>query len=192
MATAHDVAAYILQQRVAVESVKLQKLLYYSQAWHLVTMDAPLFDDPITAFELGPVVYSVWKKYEGQRTINRRNAVGDPDALTELEREVVDAVVEAYRRIPPFELSELTHDEAPWADAWATRSDHRISHEAMRNYYALECVKSRQSRTTPKVPHIADARITYVTVDEFQKIADTLDQPDDASGLLAAVTRSRK
>ncbi|AWG62996.1 Panacea domain-containing protein [Mycobacteroides abscessus] len=192
MATANDVAAYILRQRKIVESVRLQKLLYYSQAWHLVAMDAPLFEDQIAAYELGPVVHSVWKKYEGQVTISHRNAVGDPDALTDSEREVVDAVIEAYRRILPFELSALTHIEAPWVDAWARRFDRGISHEAMRSYYASEVVKPKSLRTTPQVPHVPRARVTYIDANEFDEIEDALERPDEPSGLLAAVTRRRK
>lgn len=190
MTTANDVAAYILEKRVAVESVRLQKLLFYAQAWHLVTMDSPLFDDPIRAFRYGPVVHSVWTNYRGTKTVTRRQAVGDPDALTESEREVVDAVIEAYRRIKPFEMADLTHEEAPWVDAWnAPGGDRVISHEAMRRYYAVESTKPNHQRTTPKIPRVPDARVTYVADDEFLSIADSLDEPDDAQGLLAALSR---
>ncbi|MHA0285179.1 Panacea domain-containing protein [Mycobacterium sp. C3-094] len=193
MTTANDVAAYILQKRIAVESVRLQKLLYYAQAWHLVTMDAPLFEDQIKAFELGPVVHSVWSNYRGTITITRRQAVGNPDALTETEREVVDAVIEAYRRIQPFEMSALTHVEDPWVDAWnASGGDRVISHEAMRRYYAAEMVKSKNERTTPVLPRVIDARVTYVEDDEFREIAESLDEPDDAQGLLSALSRNWK
>ena len=36
MASADDVAAYILEQRGQMSAIKLQKLVYYCQAWHLV------------------------------------------------------------------------------------------------------------------------------------------------------------
>lgn len=191
MTTANDVAAYILQQRTAVESVRLQKLLYYAQAWHLATMDAPLFDDQIRAFELGPVVHSVWTNYRGRATITRRQAVGNPDALTGSEQAVVDAVIEAYRRIKPFEMSELTHVEDPWVDAWkAPGGDRVISHEAMRRYYAAEMVKPQEERTTPTLPRVPDARVTYVADDEFLEIVDSLNEPDDAEGFLSALSRN--
>ena len=192
MATAHDVTAYILSHRTrtAMESVRLQKLLYYAQAWHLVTMDSPLYEDDITAFEYGPVVYSVWDKYRYKRTITRRTVVGNPDALTETEQEVVDAVVEVYRKIDPFDLADLTHQEDPWVDAWS--GDKRITHSAMRDYYARDAVRPPAERTTPQIPHIPDARVTYLRDDEFSDILTSLDEPDDVSGILAAVTRKRK
>src|SRR5690349_16465254 len=104
MATAEDVAAYILDKKRVMAAMRLQKLLYYGQAWHLVTMDAPLFDDEIRAYPYGPVVYSVWSKHQYQKTVSWRNQIGDPSRLTDSEREVVDAVLEAYRKNLPFEL----------------------------------------------------------------------------------------
>jgi len=43
MAAAHDVAAYVLSKKSPMTAMKLQKLLYYSQAWSLVWNDKPLF-----------------------------------------------------------------------------------------------------------------------------------------------------
>jgi hypothetical protein len=43
----YDVAAYILKKKGKMCRWKLQKLVYYSQAWSLVWDGAPLFDEPI-------------------------------------------------------------------------------------------------------------------------------------------------
>jgi uncharacterized phage-associated protein len=40
--------------------LKLQKLLYYAQGWHLAFFDVPLFEDPIEAWRHGPVVGSLY------------------------------------------------------------------------------------------------------------------------------------
>ncbi|MDR1041744.1 MAG: DUF4065 domain-containing protein [Deltaproteobacteria bacterium] len=40
--------------------LKLQKLLYFAQGWHLAYYDVPLFEDPIEAWKYGPVVRSVY------------------------------------------------------------------------------------------------------------------------------------
>ena len=45
MASVSDVAAYILQQQGAMTTWKLQKLIYYSQAWSLVWDDDALFPE---------------------------------------------------------------------------------------------------------------------------------------------------
>ena len=44
MATVFDVARYILEKYGPLSAMKLQKMVYYSQAWSLVWDDAPLFD----------------------------------------------------------------------------------------------------------------------------------------------------
>lgn len=44
MANVLDVAAYVLAKRGPMTAMKLQKLVYYSQAWHLVWDEEPLFD----------------------------------------------------------------------------------------------------------------------------------------------------
>lgn len=49
MATVHDVAAYILAKHGPMTAMKLEKLVYYSQAWSLVWDDKPLFRSKIEA-----------------------------------------------------------------------------------------------------------------------------------------------
>lgn len=44
MATAFDVAQYILSKYGSMSAMKLQKLVFYSQAWSLVWDDAPMND----------------------------------------------------------------------------------------------------------------------------------------------------
>ena len=54
-----------------VTNMKLQKLLYYMQGFHLAWFDTPLFDEEIEAWMYGPVVPSVFEtyKHEGKRGI---------------------------------------------------------------------------------------------------------------------------
>ncbi len=61
MATALDVAAFILNKRGPMTAMKLQKLVYYSKAWHLVWEDKLLFTEPIEAWANGPVVPELYK-----------------------------------------------------------------------------------------------------------------------------------
>ena len=58
MASVYDVAAFILGRLGQVGAMKLQKLVYYSQAWSLVWDDQPLFSETIEAWDKGPVVRS--------------------------------------------------------------------------------------------------------------------------------------
>lgn len=46
-----------------INHLKLQKLLYYVQVWHLVYSDEPLIDEDFEAWLHGPVLRSVWNYY---------------------------------------------------------------------------------------------------------------------------------
>jgi len=68
-ASAHDVAAYILKNGGRMSVMKLQKLVYYSQAWHLVWEDKRLFSDRIEAWANGPVVPNLYPAFERQEVV---------------------------------------------------------------------------------------------------------------------------
>jgi uncharacterized phage-associated protein len=140
MASAHDVAAYILQQRGSMSAMKLQKLVYYSQAWHLVWEEQPLFEEPVQAWANGPVVRELYDEHRGKFTVSTWRK-GDPSNLTEAERDSIDVVLEFYGPKSAVWLSEATHREDPWKDARGglpptVRSSKEITPAAMAEYYS--------------------------------------------------------
>jgi len=139
MATAHDVASYILDQAGTMTAMKLQKLVYYCQAWSLVWDDRPIFRSRIEAWANGPVVPALYKKHRGKFKVEGLPD-GDSTRLSATERETVDAVLGFYGSRSSHWLSDLTHREAPWRDARAglapgERGSTEISHAAMAEYY---------------------------------------------------------
>ena len=98
-------------------AMKLQKLVYYSQAWSLVWDDEPLFAEQIQAWANGPVVYELFDTHRGQYSVSPPWPAGDPSALMAYERETIDAVLEHYGDWSPQQLSDLTHREEPWRRA---------------------------------------------------------------------------
>lgn len=139
MATAHDVAAHILKSCGSLTAMKLQKLVYYSQAWHLVWDDELLFDETVEAWANGPVVRELYDEHRGQYTVTAWSK-GDGSNLTESERATVDSVTSFYGSKSAFWLSELTHKEAPWKDARegipkGVRSSQEITPAAMAEFY---------------------------------------------------------
>lgn len=141
MATAHDVAAYILDRQGEMTTWKLQKLVYYAQAWHLVWQENPLFHEPIEAWANGPVVPDLYRNHRGDFTLTRsRLNAGDPSNLTEAQKVVIDTVLDFYGDKTGQWLSELTHSEAPWLNARAglsptERGNNRIQLNDMAEYY---------------------------------------------------------
>ena len=140
MANVHDVAAYILRHRSSMTAMKLQKLVYYCQAWSLVWDEAPMFPERIEAWANGPVVRELYERHRGMFLVNQWPC-GNPDALNETQRETVNAVLEFYGTKPSQWLSDLTHQEAPWLNARkgippGVRCDREITPASMAEYYS--------------------------------------------------------
>lgn len=140
MASAHDVAAYILERAGPMTAMKLQKLVYYSQAWHLVWEEEPLFSERIEAWANGPVVPELYHFHRGRFKLDSWPQ-GDSNNLTESERETINAVLEFYGDKNPQWLSDLTHSEDPWIKARrglpdGERGHREITLESMMEYYS--------------------------------------------------------
>ncbi len=139
MGTVFDVARYILEQRGPMTAMKLQKLVYYSQAWSLVWDERPLFDESIEAWANGPVCPELYRAHAGNFMVNQL-ARGNSAVLATEARDTIDAILETYGEKDSQWLSDLTHMEAPWIDARGDipageRCSNEITHAAMAEYY---------------------------------------------------------
>lgn len=139
MATVHDVAAYILKKQGRMTTMKLQKLVYYAQAWSLVWDEKPLFRAKIEAWAAGPVAPELYRRHRGKFKVAKW-PTGDPSRLTEEEQETVDAVLDFYGDKSSHWLSNLTHQERPWKEARGDlgpgeRGREEITPAMMAEYY---------------------------------------------------------
>ena len=116
MASVHDVAAYILSKLHPLTTWKLQKLVYYSQAWSLVWDERPLFQARIEAWANGPVVPELYRAHQGMFSVGAWER-GNSGKLSTDERETIDAVLSYYGDKGSQWLSDLTHSEEPWKRA---------------------------------------------------------------------------
>lgn len=138
MPTAHDIARYILSRR-AMTAMKMQKLVYYAQAWTLAREGKPLFDEPIEAWVNGPVVRDLYDVHRGQFSLSSW-PTGDATAMSGTQRAIVDEVLNTYGERTATWLSQLTHSEDPWRNARRgvpdnVRSAAIIDPDEMRSYY---------------------------------------------------------
>lgn len=142
MTTAMDAAKYLLtlddpSAGDATSNLKLQKLLYYAQGVHLAMHDAPMFAEPVCAWQHGPVVASVYHSFK------EHGAAGLPrpenfetSSLTEQAREVLDEVHTVYGQFSAWRLREMTHAEPPWLDNYKEGvMNIEIPHEHMRSFF---------------------------------------------------------
>lgn len=142
MASANDVAAALVDRLGSLTAMKLQKLVYYSQAWHLARYGRPLFPDEIEAWKQGPVVRSVYERHRQQYSVSAW-PWGDPSVLDDEERSTVDWVVAQYGHQSAERLSRMTHHEMPWVVAREGIPDTApstvpISHAVMGSYYGRQ------------------------------------------------------
>ncbi len=177
MASARDVASYLLNQG-SQSALRLQKLLYYSQAWSLVWEGRPLFSETIRAWDMGPVVGEVWHAYRS------RELTGDPSRLSAAERETVDAVLDYYGRQPEAWLSELSHREAPWADAYIrdARPSPAISLDAMKRYYGR--LPASPGKRVPDAYRRGAEIVMSLSPEELTELADDADSGVDVGAFL--------
>ena len=144
MATVFDVGKYIVDKLGIIDTWKLQKLVYYCQAWSLVWDEQPLFDAKIEAWANGPVCRELFNRHKGMYEVGPDDLAvwkdANPNDLTNDEKETIDSVLEHYASMPGYELRELTHLEQPWNDArqgvpLMMPCENEITHSMMRRYY---------------------------------------------------------
>lgn len=140
MRRAIDIAEYIVRQRGPMDAMKLQKLVYYAQAWSLALRGEVLFDEPIQAWTFGPVTYSLFDRHRGRFVVSCIDGA-DAEALSTDERRLVDGVLSHYGHLDGLTLSKLTHEEEPWCEARrgvpeGQPSRHVVDRATMQRYYA--------------------------------------------------------
>ncbi|MGL6564828.1 Panacea domain-containing protein [Aeromonas hydrophila] len=142
MATVFDVAKYITEQMGELSAMKLQKLMYYSQAWNLVWEEEPLFADDFEAWANGPVLPALYGRHRGMFKVDASMFEdGDSKNLSAEERENIDKVLGFYGDKTAQWLSDLTHQEDPWLKARGdlpigASSNEIIKQAAIHEYYS--------------------------------------------------------
>ncbi len=122
--SAQDVSSYIIKfshdHGSSITNLKLQKLLYYAQGWHLAFYNRPLFHDRIEAWVYGPVVPSVYHRYQkySYKEINEdveypQFESSDNDYLNDF----LDEFLGEFIVLDAFEMERMTHKEPPWLEA---------------------------------------------------------------------------
>lgn len=118
----------------AMTNLKLQKLLYYEQGYHLAAFGTPLFDSNIEAWMYGPVVPEVYEMYKdnGSTPLVFNE---EPIALTESEEEIFAQVYEAFREFSAIGLMNRTHTEPTWTNVTPKGRGAIITNESMEKYF---------------------------------------------------------
>lgn len=141
MASVFDVAKYILCEQGDLSAWKLQKLCYYSQAWHLAWTGHPIFDEDFEAWANGPVCRELFHEHKGLFIVKESDIKkGSADNLSDDEKDSINVVLGDYGKMEPYDLRELSHREAPWKKARGglpegVYCENIISKTSMGEYY---------------------------------------------------------
>ncbi|PVY33323.1 Panacea domain-containing protein [Victivallis vadensis] len=146
------IASYLIEKSITsgdcITNLKLQKLVYYAQAWFIVLFGIKLFDEDIQAWVHGPVVRSIYDCYKqyGYKPLPC------PRVKSDLPGDVqkhLDEILKIFGGYSGFQLELMTHQEAPWKNARKglppdMACDRVISPEDMRTFYSLLATNGKE------------------------------------------------
>jgi uncharacterized phage-associated protein len=138
MPSALDVAHYFVTQvdeesGDSISNLKLQKLLYYAQGFHLAAYGEPLFPERIKAWVHGPVVPEVYhqlKQYASGPVVIAGEV--DRSQFAQKSLELLDEVYSVYGQYSAAALRNMSHEEPPWTQ---TPQGETISHGLMTEFF---------------------------------------------------------
>lgn len=116
------IARYFLSRRdddagELISNLKLQKLLYYSQGFHVAIFGVsnPLFSDKVYAWKHGPVVKNVYHHYSDRRS-GALPKEGVPPIVEDDDETLrfLDEIHRVFGKFSAWKLREMTHREDPW------------------------------------------------------------------------------
>lgn len=135
----------VIAKGLSISHLKLQKLIYFINAWHLAYFDQPLVADDFEAWVHGPVSRKVWDHFKHESTLNdeldKRACESDFEReTTDDQRDLVMNVINTYSCASPHALEDITHAEPMWIQARKglhcyEPCDNKMDLQAIKEYY---------------------------------------------------------
>lgn len=148
---------YSIDKNYSISNLRLQKLLYFIQAYFLSYTEKkePCFREEIEAWDFGPVVpeaYYNFKQY-GSSNIPKieklmefvkedsvwklKSIDYNDDCLDDEDKQVINDVVDSLSEFSALELVNITHNQSPWKDVYVpNKRGIIIKNEAIRSYFS--------------------------------------------------------
>lgn len=145
---------YSNEKNYGISNLKLQKILYFIQAFFLINSPKgeACFPERIEAWDFGPVVpeaYHEYKQYGGGDiptidsyfVFDRKDPWSSEkleyrdDQIRERDRRLMDEVVDRFADYAATDLVKLTHRQAPWKEAYVPNENQEITVKAIKDYF---------------------------------------------------------
>ena len=127
----------------SVTPLKMQKLLYFAQGWHLALYDVPLFNNKIEAWEHGPVVREIYYNYKDYKYNNIERIDYNPEENFDDDQiRLLDEIYNIYGAFDGKVLERMTHKDETWKKAREgyesdESSSELITVESISSYYKM-------------------------------------------------------
>ena len=137
-----------------VSNLKLQKLLYFIQAYFLIASPdkQPCFHEAIEAWDFGPVVpeaYHEFKQfgsayipfkdffldYSSENIFDVKRVPFIDNIISEVDKTLIDAVIEKFKYYTATDLVRITHNQRPWQEAHARKYNREITKNSLKEYF---------------------------------------------------------
>ena len=127
-------------------NLKLQKLLYYAQAWHIALYKKPLFKDKIEAWTFGPVIKEVYKAYKEHCHSHICLECAKPKSLPKKSEAFLLKIYENFMPFTAKELTHMTHSEEPWLKTYRKDKVEVIPQKLMGSFYSSLLKNSKKNQ----------------------------------------------
>lgn len=140
-----------------ISNLKLQKVLYFIQAYFLITKKdhTPCFDEKIEAWDFGPVVLEAYNEYKqyGSGDIptiesfimfdeddvwNSKRIRFEDTTISDDDKSLIDKVINQFADYSATDLVSLTQKQSPWIDAYILYQNKEITIESMIEYFKVD------------------------------------------------------
>lgn len=138
-----------------ISNLKLQKVLYFIQAYFLIEKKdrTPCFDEKIEAWDFGPVVPEAYYEYKqyGSGDIptiesfiifdkgyiwNSKKVKFEDTLISDTDKSLINKVVDKFADYSATDLVFfLTHRQSPWIDAYTPYRNNEIAVETLKEYF---------------------------------------------------------
>lgn len=146
-----DLVNYILYKYGPMSHLKLQKLLFYCDAYHLAYFDAELVNDKFEAWVHGPVSKKVFDFLKDKSLLyadlhfsgDAEHTMSSYLKLTTDQRDLIDDVLSVLSLWSGMQLETATHREKPWQEmrvdlGIGDKCNREISKETTKVFYKTE------------------------------------------------------
>ena len=142
LSVSHYIVDYCNKLGTGISNLKLQKILYFVQAEFLVTTPdhTPCFQNRIEAWDFGPVVPDVYHQYKIYGSSIIPSVANDPfsdyyEKISPADQEKINSIIQQAAGYSAAQLVQITHNQAPWKNAYRQGFNNQISNKAILEYF---------------------------------------------------------